>query len=90
MGRWWSEKLARRCTREDPMMAGVARNAFALLVATLVCVPTSVWGLEGPAQGRSIESSGRAVAGRPDAAVLAWVKALRCAPTRWGGRLRLP
>jgi len=68
---------------QDPMMAGVPRNAVAQLVAALVCLPASVSGLERPAGRARTGSSGLAVAGTRDAAVLAWVKALRCAPTLW-------
>jgi len=67
------------------MMAGVARNAAALLVAALVSLPGSVSGLERPADGGCTGSSALAVAGTRDATVLALVKALRFAPTRCAG-----
>jgi hypothetical protein len=59
------------------MMAGVARNAVALLVATLVSLSTPARGLERPAGSACTGSFRLAVAETPATAVLTWVKALR-------------
>ena len=59
------------------MMAGVARNAVALLVTAMVCLPASVSGLERAEGSACAGSSALDVAGTRDATVLALVKALR-------------
>ena len=60
---------------QDPMMAGVARNAVALLVTALVSLPGFVSGLERPEGSACSGSSALAVAGTRGATVLALVKA---------------